>query len=292
MPISIYTSRIAAVITVVASLIAPGALAQEEDALPEQLVEGEHHTEAMPSEIPEADEMVLNLSAGGALNTGNTQAFQVSTGGDFRIVRGMHAVGANATFIYGRAKLDDTETDGFEDTTRNLNARLRYDFFLTQMDALFLAAVYRWDTFAGLDARLQGQGGYLRNLYMRGEAMRIWGEAGYDITYDNYTQEVLDVLVADGMDPDEETIVHSARLFMGYDNHLTETFSLLMGVEGLVNVEEPADFRINWDNALRSKINHSLQLELKFMLKYDNRQIPGTQKTDTSTQVNLVYAFI
>jgi aspartate carbamoyltransferase catalytic subunit len=59
------------------------------------------------------------------------------------------------------------------DTARNLNSRARYDFFLTRMDALFLAAVHRWDTFAGLNARVQGQTGYLRNVF-RKKGHRLW----------------------------------------------------------------------------------------------------------------------
>lgn len=251
------------------------------------------HTEEMPADAPESDETALNLSIGGALNTGNTQAFQLSNGGTFRLVRGMHALGADTVFIFGRAKLDtddDGDLDEFQDTTRNLNTRIRYDYFLTTMNALFVAGVHRWDTFAGLDARIQGQAGYLRQFYKHGEVLRIWGEAGYDITYDNYTQEVLDE--ADDDSIDEESIVHSARLFFGYDNHVTDTFTVLLGVESLINMEKPEDFRINWDNALRSKINSDMQLEIKFSLKYDNREVPGTKRTDTTTQINLVYAFI
>lgn len=262
-----------------------GAKAQAPEQAPQ-------FVEAAPTVIPEADETVLNLSAGGVLNSGNTRAFQANLGGDFRMVRGSSAVGANTAFVYGRADLPDDDTAGYADTARNLNARLRYDFFLTTMDAVYAAGVYRWDTFAGLDTRLQGQVGYLRNFIMKEEAMRFWGEVGYDITYDNYTEEVL-LAQADAMQElEEETVVHSTRLFFGYDNHLNEFLTVLIGLEGLLNVESPEDFRLNWDNALRSKLNGNLQLELKFSLKFDSQPIVGTKKTDTMTQVNLIYTLI
>ena len=74
--------------------------------------------------------------------------------------------------------------DASEETVKNLNAKLRYDYYLTLMDALFVAIVLRWDEFAGLDLRVQGQLGYLRN-FLRKDGHRFWGEVGYDLTVDN-----------------------------------------------------------------------------------------------------------
>lgn len=282
-------TRVALATGVAAFACASTAFAQSFAEAPEQAPQ---FVETAPLEIPETDETQLNLSAGGVLNTGNTRAFQANVGGDFRMVRGDSAFGANTGFVYGRADLPEDETDDYQDTSRNLNARARYDYFVTTMDAIFAAGVYRWDTFAGLDTRLQGQLGYLRNFIVKEEAMRFWGEVGYDITYDNYTQEVLDDLADMGEPVEEETVVHSGRLFFGYDNHLNELVTVLIGLEGLLNVERPEDFRLNWDNALRSKLNGSLQLEVKFSLKFDSEPVPGTRKVDTMTQVNLIYTLL
>lgn len=254
-----------------------------------QEVAVDQHAESATTEAPSDDETSLNIAAGGTLSTGNTRSWQVNAGGDMRIVRDVHAVGAMVNFIYGRTDLPDDGVRVFEDTVRNLNAKLRYDYFLSDMDALFLAAGFRWDTFAGLDARIQGQAGYLRNFVLE-ENSRFWGEIGYDITYDNYTDDVLRNNPVQGVD--EVDVVHSARGFLGYDNHVTETLTWLTGLEALVNVETPRDFRVNWDNALRSKIGGNFQLEVKFSLKYDNVPVPGTNELDTLTQLNLIYNLI
>lgn len=252
-----------------------------------QEVDVSQHAESVSTDAPTDDETALNIAAGGTLSTGNTRSWQVNAGGDMRVVRDEHAVGAMVNFIYGRSDLPDDSTRTYQDTVRNLNAKLRYDYFLSDMDALFVAAGFRWDTFAGLDARVQGQVGYLRNFVLE-ESSRFWGEIGYDLTYDNYTDDILRA----NPDADEIDVVHSARGFVGYDNHVTETLTWLTGLEALVNVELPRDFRINWDNALRSKINGNFQLEIKFSLKYDNKPVPGTNDLDTLTQLNLIYNLI
>lgn len=252
-----------------------------------QAVEVEQHTEAAPLVPPAANETQLNLSAGGTASSGNTRAWQVNAGGDFRLVRDVHAVGAMVNYIYGQADVPDDGVKRLDDTVRNLNAKLRYDYYLTTMDALFVAAGYRWDTFAGLDLRFQAQGGYLRNFVLE-DAMRFWGEIGYDMTYDNYTNAIL----LDVPGTDEVQVVHSARGFIGYDNHISETFSWITGLEALMNVERPSDTRINWDNAVRSHINGNLDLEVKFSLKYDHVPVPGTRSLDTYTQISIIYALL
>lgn len=276
MQTSIHRDKIVAlVICIICCLAASRSTAQP--------VEAQYHTEAPPEQLPEADETMLNLSAGGTMSTGNTRSWQINTGGDFRLVRGVHAVSAMYNFIYGRADLPDDNVDRYQATARNFNGRLRYDHYLTPMDALFVAVVYRWDTFAGLDTRVQTQAGYMRNFILE-EAMRVWGELGYDVTYDNYTDEVLrNVPTAY-----EEEVVHSARGFVGYDNHIHETLTFITGLEALVNVQLPKDTRINWDSALRSKLNGYLQVEMKFSLKYDHVPVPGTKNLDTLTQLNLI----
>jgi putative salt-induced outer membrane protein YdiY len=92
--------------------------------------------------------------------------------------------------------------------------------------------------------------------------------------------------------PDGTQVVHSARLFLGYDNHLTEGLTYLGGLEGLVSVEEPRDTRISMDNALRSKVAGNLQLEIKFSLQFDNEPVPGAKKLDTQTIGSLIYNLI
>lgn len=245
-----------------------------------------------PDELPKKSETLWTATLGAVLNLGNTRSWTVNGGTNFRLVRGRHAFTADASINYGQADLPDDEPDrGFVDTARNVNLKARYDLFFTEMDAVFVAAAYRWDTFAGLDARVQGQVGYLRNFFKEDEH-RFWGEVGYDLTYDNYDPDPL----PDPNDPtmflDGDAIVHSARLFLGYDNHLNDAVTFLTGLEALFDLQDGKDVRLNWDATLSSKIAKKLALDVKVSVKFDNVPVPGKEKTDFTTQLNLVYQLI
>ncbi|MCA9581620.1 MAG: DUF481 domain-containing protein [Myxococcales bacterium] len=274
---------IASLLALGAVALAPGAFAQDAPV---------QHSEDFAEPPANNDETVLDVSLGGILSTGNTQSWGLNAGDRFRLVRCSHAFEETFAIAYGQANLPDDAVDEFKDTVRNINAKLRYDFFLTEMDSLFLAAVYRWDTFAGLDTRLQGQVGYMRNIFLE-EAHRGWAELGYDITYDNYDPDPLpDPANPAGPPLDGDAVVHSIRGFVGYDNHINENLTYLMGFEGLFNVEDAADIRLNWDNALRTMLVGRLQMEAKFSLKWDNVPVPGAKPLDTVTQLNLIYSFL
>lgn len=300
--------------TLVACLAAPaGLLAQP--------AEVEQHTEAVVEAIPlqTTDSTTASAALGGSLNQGNTNAWQLTTGADFAMMRGPNAVTATARFAYGQTDDPTTPVVQYQDTVRNFNARVRYDYYLTDYDALFVAGVFRWDTFAGLDHRMQGQIGYLRVFY-RAEKHRLWGEGGYDITYDNYDPDPLlqvvpndaymanqDIDRVDGgtnvddngerefLDPivlPGTKTVHSARVFLGYTNEINAGLSYVGGAEFLFNVEDSDDLRINWDNAIRSSINESLKLELKVSVQYDHQPVVGKKDTDLASVISVIYTLI
>jgi hypothetical protein len=236
----------------------------------------------------------FSTSFGGALSSGNTQSMQATVGSVFGMIRERHALDLSMDFAYGRAK--PNASSGLVDTARNLRSRGRYALFLSPTDALFLAGVYRWDTFAGLDARLQGQVGYMRNLYVSNK-LRLWGELGYDLTYENYDPDPLPDPANASRSLPGYKYLHSARLFLGYDNQINPMMVVLMGVEGLLNVEEPSDSRVNIDLALRSVVIDRLQLEFKAIVQIDTKPTPrlaGQElyKYDGILKLNLIYTLI
>lgn len=245
-------------------------------------------SEKLTYAAPKEDVTSLNTSAGGGLNTGNTKSYQLQVGGDFRLVRRPHAISANAAFAYGGADLP-SDNAGMVTTVQNLNARAKYELFLSDMDALFLATGFRWDPFAGISRRNNGQIGYGR--YFISEAKhRFWGEIGYDLTGTKYRSIKGK---PDSVPEKSSEIVHSARIFLGYENQLNDFVSYLGGIEGLVNLEHPKASRLNWENALRSTLNGSFKLELKFKLAYEAQPVvTGAKKVDTATVVSLLYSLL
>ncbi|MEM6954678.1 MAG: DUF481 domain-containing protein [Myxococcota bacterium] len=292
-------------------LVTPAAHAQRE---------GEF-AEAVSTEAPEENTLNWNLAAGGVFNGGNTNSWSLNAGTNLRFVRGRHGLSVEWLFTYGRAAArrgaDDPEVvagtaeegtfGDTEDVARNSNARARYDFFLTDNDILFAALVHRWDTFAGLDTRLQGQLGYLR-YFLNEEKHQIWGEIGYDITYDTFVADV------------EDDVVHSARLYVGYNNQLRENVQFRLGLEALFDFEKffgnadtdeegfpgnDGDFgenlRLTFDAGLNVTVVDSLQLGIAFKLLYDEQPAGFAisedrnvllERVDTITTLSLVYSIL
>jgi putative salt-induced outer membrane protein YdiY len=238
------------------------------------------------------DATTLNASAGGSWNTGNTNAYTILVGGDFVLVRRPHVITATTAFAYGRAKVPASDSDRMLETVKNLNARAKYQFFLSDYDVLVLATGFRWDPFAGIGRRNNGQAGYGRYFIIE-TRHRLWGELGVDITWTKYRALPLAMAMDMGMLGKSSDLLYFGRVFLGYENQLNDSVSYVGGFEGLVNLQEPGASRLNWDNALRSTLNDAFKLELRFRLAYDAKPVvPGAEKLDTATVVSILYSML
>lgn len=276
--------------------------------------EPKQHEEKVKEEAASEDVTKWSLSAGAGFNGGNTRSWQVTAGTDLALIRGRYGFEGGVQFNYGQASLltedpnDATKKvySDMQDVVKNLNSRLRYDFFLTDDDAIFAAAKHRWDTFANLDTRLQIQVGYMRNIFKE-EKQRFWGEVGYDLTYDIYSTD------------QDDGVIHSIRGFVGYTNNLYDNVQFETGLEALINLNEvdgpervdptdansalkkrgvAEDTRVNFHVALRSTIVERLQIELKYRLQFDNSPAaaafgsPDLAKADHSATVSAIFTMI
>lgn len=266
------------------------------------------HTEAVAAPPAEdADDEVFTISLGGTLNYGNSRALQVAAATHFQLHRDQHLFTLDLSGTFGAAATRDATTREFSDlgeNSRNIIGRLRYDFFLDPDDALFASVGGRHDPFAGLDFRFQGQAGYLRRFFREGEgdSHRAWGEVGFDVTVDDRFPTPLPNPIADpatcdmaGMPPctlaniDDQ---YSARLFLGYDNHMNEQWQFLTGLEALFDVVHGENVRLNWVSDFRVRIDGNLQAGLRFSLFFDNLPVPGNDPVDTTTVLNLLYTLL
>ncbi len=226
----------------------------------------------------------LEFAAGGVLNTGNTESYTFTTGGVFNLVRDRNVFNMTSTFNIGGADVPDDMRSGYDLNARNWITTARYDRFFTDMDAGFVGASHRWDTFASLDARVQVRAGYLRN-FLKEENHRFWMELGYDLTWDNTV--LSDEQIMMGI-TDDTDLVHAARGYLGYTNDLNEHARVAGGIEVLQNVEDGEDTRVNFDAAFRSAISERFKLELKFRLLYDRVPAGDAEELDTQTTINLI----
>lgn len=246
------------------------------------------------------DQKLVSVAFGATANGGNTKSYAGNLGGRFLLLRENHQLMVEALGTAGAArqgKLTEVELTSF-----NIVARARYDLFLSQLDAVFVAIAPRHDTFAGLDLRLQNQIGYLRNLYYPSDAHRVWTEVGYDLTYDNTGPLQGSAAPAPANpataantkkcnDDDDTCLVHSARVFVGYTNRLSPTVNLSLGAENLFDFVDPKNYRVNGLVELTSSITQTFKLGLQSRLLYDRVPVPGADPVDVIAVAQLVYTF-
>lgn len=240
------------------------------------------------------DATELNISAGAIFNTGNARSLAVTGLGKFLIRRKIHQFTAAAAGNYGRAALalrDDVATPNDEseiaDTTSNVQGQVRYDVFFHPRFSAFLMSTARYDKFQGLDLRLNVDPG-IAMYALAEEKHKMWFEVGYDFQFDLRSERGLTAAEATGEPRPEKTLVnHAARLFAGYTNNLSKYVTFDTGFEYLQSFLVAGRFRMNWVNALNVQLGNRFTLGTTFVLRYENRPLPGVAKLDTITSLLL-----
>jgi putative salt-induced outer membrane protein len=238
----------------------------------------------------------LALSAGALLATGNSRLLAATANGAYETRFGDNGVGAALLGNYGQGA---PAGKPIQMTARNLQGRLRYDRYFIERASGFLIVTGRHDRFQGLDFRLNLDPG-VKYLFLKAQASALWAEAGYDFQYDirrNQDRAVLDaaglpVLDAAGQRKllKKTATDHSTRLFVGARYSFNKEVTLSGGVEYLQSVVETTRNRLNFDALFAAKVGGGLAVGMGFSARYDHAPLPGKEKLDTSTTVNLIYA--
>jgi putative salt-induced outer membrane protein len=243
-----------------------------------------------PEKVKDATE--LSIGAGALGTSGNARLFAFTTNGQFRLRRTDNQFTAAVAANYGRTGPPGKPV---ETTVQNFQGKARYERFFWVDWTAFLGVQARNDRFQGLDLRLQIDPGI--GYYFVNEPKQLfWAEIGYDYLHDIRRDEdriVLDAMGAPtGQVLDKTKSVHSGRFFVGYDNQLNEAVTFTLGAEFLQGLDDTSIRRFNGDAKLTSKIGSGFSLATSFSLRYDNTPLPGKEKLDTITSVNLVYKIL
>jgi putative salt-induced outer membrane protein len=259
---------------------------------------------AAPKDVPDAPKIekpvegtTATLSAGALLTTGNSRLLAATANGSYETRSGDNGVGAALLANYGQGA---PAGKAIQMTAGNIQGRLRYDRYFIERASGFLILTGRRDRFQGLDFRLNVDPG-VKYLFKKEQASSIWGEAGYDFQYDirrNQDRVVLDAAGAPVLDAaGQPTLLkktatdHSMRLFLGARYAFNKEVTLSGGVEYLQSVVETTRNRINADALFAAKVGGGLAVGIGFSARYDHAPLPGKETLDTSTTVNLIYAF-
>lgn len=279
------------------STLASPVLAQEE---PKSLLGGEKATagsedvatsgfEAVAKAEESPDTLEIKLSAGGLSTGGNAESLALTGASKLHYRHAANQLSAAVVGNYGRAKPAGAAST--ETTVENLQGKVRYDRFITKRVALFGAVSILTNRFLGLDYRLNLDPG-LAYYFVDEAKHRMWAEIGYDFQYDLRREDAIAASIAAGAPLDRSEISHNGRLFLGYENNLSDTFALDTGLEYLQRLSETENWRLNWDLGLTSNIAGNFSLATTFNLRYDHNPLPGIEKTDYTTAISLVYQLL
>ena len=209
------------------------------------------------------------------------------------------ATDANGDGMIGPGELGHSSATSAE----NAIAKIRYDRYFTDVDALYVAAIGATDRPAGKDFVGGGQGGYSRSVYKTDEQEAL-AELGYDLSY---------LRLADN----SSTTIHSLRAFVGYKAKFSKTAAVEASVEGLFNGNSVKigdtkagafeDTRLTGNVGLTATLSTKLSLNVAFLAKFDNVPAPlakigdlpfaagfapPADKLDTTTKVSLIFKFL
>jgi putative salt-induced outer membrane protein YdiY len=232
-----------------------------------------------------ADATEAKLQLGALLSTGNARSLASTASGSMRLRRQSNELSAVVAANYARAAATpaaDTQT-----TMENYQGKLRYDRFVTQNVSLFLSLSGRRDRFQGLDARLNLDPG-LAYYFIAEEKQRLWGELGYDLQYDLRRNAAIAVAAEKGTILGKTKSRHSARGFVGYHTNVNEHVGFDTGAELLLGIPETENWRLNWLSSLTTALDSRFSLGATFNLRYDHNPLPGIEKLDTVTSMNLI----
>ena len=244
--------------------------------------------EAPAAKAPEEDKDTteLKLNAGGLVAGGNARSLAATASGKLRLRRGMNQLSAAVAANYGEAA-PKGEGD-MVTTVENYQAKIREDRFLADHFAVFIAMSGLRDRFLGLRLRLNFDPG-LAYYFVDEAKHRLWLEAGYDLQHDFRRGEALAAAYAKGLLLDRSEVRHSGRLFLGYDNTLTENLTFETGLEYLQAFKDTKNYRINWDVGITSRIGGNFSVATTLNLRYDHNPLPGVKTTDVMSALSLVY---
>lgn len=265
---------------------------------PKGLVEGPKEKDGPKALESKAEGITATASAGGLFTTGNSRTTAITGNILFDDVIGKNEIYLQAIGNYAEgAKGTDTDT---RLSAANIQARARYDRFLTDRFGPFLMYTHRYDQLQGYDVRANIDPGF-KYLVLLEEQYQLGLELGYDIQHDvrrNKARVQTDangnaIIGPDGryvIDPKTQTN-HGLRLGAAYKHSFNKEVTLQSGLEYLQPLNETDRWRMNFNALIAAKLVGGFALGVGFNLLYDNAPLSGKESLDTTTTLQLIYSF-
>jgi putative salt-induced outer membrane protein len=215
---------------------------------------------ASPVAAQDAPAVVTKVTAdfGYVTTSGNTQLTTLSVAEKATQSRGRLSFEQTFNLVYG-------EQAGAVNTNF-LKAGLRADYKLDELFALFVGAAFDRNRFAGITRRYEEQLGLqLRALAAPQDTIRLEGGA-------SVTQQT-------NLDGSSQNFP-AARLAGTWRHNFTPASYFQQSVEGLPNLKNNEDWRVNSESALVAPISARVGVKLSYVIRYDNLPEPTFKNTD------------
>jgi hypothetical protein len=238
------------------------------------------------------------ISAGGMLATGNSRQLATTANVAFDTRFSSNAIGFSVLANYGQGA---PAGQPIETTTENAQGRVRYDRYIIEQASFFLINTLRHDRLQGLKVRYNLDPGF-KYIFWQDGGDSAWGEGGYDLQYDvryldaRYVLDANKNRVVDATGTQYELLDktqtdHSLRLFGGFKYAFNKAVTLTTGLEFLQSFVDSTRYRLNFDAVFAASLGAGLSLGLGEGMRYDHDALPGKEKLDTQTTLNLIFAF-
>lgn len=285
---------------------------------------------------PSADSTNVALSAGGQYSAGNSQLGAATAQGKFDMRRGANAFGFSVLGNYARAFVVPTPPaavagaapvpavpGSWQTSTENIQAKIRYDRFVTSNISAFAQLTGAHDSFQGITFRLNADPG-AKFLAVNNPSTKLWGEVGYDFQFDdNYTRSGIEqqgsggaLLDAAGLpfviNPSDT--IHSTRIFAGLQQNFNKDVTLGLGLEYLqglggnggglppfpagltATTADPVSItltaaRVNGNALLAAHVGAGFSIGVGLSAKYNSAPLPGKEHLDSTGTLSLIYAY-
>ena len=221
-----------------------------------------------PSPPAPAISYKASVTAGGSVNTGNTDSKAGNASAKFEARSKRHRFSLGAKHNYAE---DDDEL-----TARKSTGSLKYDFFLTQKLYIYAQALFERDDMQDINLR-SAMGPGLGYQFLDSQRASLFAEVGVSYFNEDY-------------DEGEDQHYTSGRWSVGFDYELLpERVKFFHFHEGYHSLQESGSYYLRSEQGFRFLLIGNLFANIEVDYDYNNKPLAGKDKSDTTYIFGLAY---
>ncbi len=183
---------------------------------------------------------------------------------------------------YAAAREEDSDGDR-STSQRLLTGSLKYDYFLSDRSYLLASAKADSDATADLNLRLVASGGY-GYQWVETDETKLSTEIGVGWAHEDYQEP-------DPPESSADTNQIAARLAYRFEKELNPSLKFLHPMEAVHGFDDPHDFLVQTEWALRASLTKSMYSEGRIALNWDSTPAVDKERTDVRYILGFGWSF-